>query len=65
MVPQCGYLKELREVIFDEPEKQSYSNVDTVERFKENFQLVDRSRLCYTVKLDNPSTQTLIQMTPL
>ncbi|QKG85965.1 SAM-dependent methyltransferase [Kroppenstedtia pulmonis] len=65
VVPQSGYLKELREVIFDKPEKQSYSNVDTVERFNENFQLVDRSRLCYTVTLDNPSIQSLVQMTPL
>jgi 23S rRNA (guanine745-N1)-methyltransferase len=65
VVPLSGYLKELREVIFDEPKKQSYSNVDTVERFNENFQLVDRSRLCYTVTLDNPSIQSLVQMTPL
>lgn len=65
VVPQSGYLKELREVIFEEPEKQSYSNVDTVERFNENFQFVDSSRLCYTVTLDNPSIQMLVQMTPL
>lgn len=65
VVPQSGYLKELREVIFDEPVKQSYSNVDTFERFNENFQLVDSSRLCYTVTLDNPAIQTLVQMTPL
>ncbi|MEI3607290.1 methyltransferase domain-containing protein [Pseudogracilibacillus sp. SE30717A] len=65
VVPQSGYLKELRAVIFGKPEKQSYSNVDTVERFNENFQLVDSSRLCYTVTLDNPSIQTLVQMTPL
>lgn len=65
VVPQSGYLKELREVIFDEPEKQSYSNVDTVERFNERFQVVDSSRLCYTVTLDKPSIQSLVQMTPL
>ncbi|MFD2211903.1 putative RNA methyltransferase [Virgibacillus halophilus] len=65
IVPQSGYLKELREVIFDEPEKQSYSNADIVKRFNENIQLVDRSSLCYTVELDNPGIQTLIQMTPL
>jgi 23S rRNA (guanine745-N1)-methyltransferase len=65
VVPQSGYLKELREVIFDQPEKQSYSNVDTVKRFNENFQVVDSSRLCYTVTLDKPSIQSLVQMTPL
>ncbi len=65
VVPQSGYLKELREVIFDESDKQSYSNVTTVERFNANFQLLDHSRLCYTVTLNNPSIQTLVQMTPL
>nr|WP_269135949.1 methyltransferase domain-containing protein [Sporosarcina cyprini] len=65
VVPQSGYLKEVREVIFDEPEKQSYSNAETVERFYRNFQLVERSRVCYTVELDNPAIQTLVHMTPL
>jgi 23S rRNA (guanine745-N1)-methyltransferase len=65
VVPQSGYLKELREVIFDEPEKQSYSNVDTVVRFNESFQVVDSSRLCYTVTLHKPSIQSLVLMTPL
>ncbi|MDQ0857850.1 hypothetical protein QFZ72_001329 [Bacillus sp. V2I10] len=58
-------MKELREVVFDEPEKQSYSNVDTVERYNENFQVVGSSRLCYTVTLNKLSIQSLIQMTPL
>jgi 23S rRNA (guanine745-N1)-methyltransferase len=65
VVPQSGYLKELREAIFEETEKQSYSNADTVERFNMNYQLVDRSRLCYTVTLYQSSIQTLVQMTPL
>lgn len=65
VVPGSEYLKELREIIFDGSEKQSYSNVDTVERFNENFQLIDSSRLCYTVTLDNLSMQSLVQMTPL
>ncbi|QQK78025.1 methyltransferase domain-containing protein [Salicibibacter cibarius] len=65
VVPQSGYLKELREVIFDEPEKHSYSNADTVKRFNKNFQLVDRSRLSYTVILGSRSIQSLVHMTPL
>ncbi|MGN4757786.1 hypothetical protein ACTFRK_18175 [Bacillus cereus group sp. MYBK227-2] len=65
VVPGSGYLKELREIIFDGSEKQSYSNVDTIERFNESFQLVDSSRLCYTITLDNLSMQSLVQMTPL
>ena len=31
IIPQSGYLKEWREVIFDELEEQSYSNIDTVD----------------------------------
>lgn len=65
VVPQSGYLKELREAMFNEPEKQSYSNIDTVERFNESFQVVDISRLCYNVTLDQSSIQSLIKMTPL
>lgn len=65
VVPQSGYLKELREIIFDEPKKHSYSNVDTVKLFKEKFQLIDSSRLRYTVIVDRPSIQSLVHMTPL
>lgn len=65
VIPQNGYLKELREVIFDQSEKQSYSNADTVERFNENFQMIDNTRICYTIPLDSLSIQSLVQMTPL
>lgn len=65
VVPQNGYLKELRDVFFDEPDKQSYSNLETVERFQETFPTVDRSRICYTVSLDQPSIHSLVRMTPL
>ncbi len=65
VVPQSGYLQELRETFFDEHEKQSYSNDDTVERFGDYFQVVDRSRLQYTVTLRQQSIQSLVQMTPL
>jgi len=65
VVPQSDYLKELREQLFDNPEKQNYSNVETVERFNESFQIVDRSRLSYTVDLNKSSIEWLIQMTPL
>lgn len=65
VVPQSSYLKELREIIFNQPEKQSYSNTDTVIRFNENFQMVDNSRVSYTVPLDKLSIQSLVEMTPL
>ena len=65
VVPQSGYLHELRESIFDNTEKQSYSNVDTVERFKESYQMVTQLRVCYAMELEKDMLGLLVQMTPL
>ncbi|MFJ7972685.1 putative RNA methyltransferase [Psychrobacillus sp. NPDC096389] len=65
VVPQTNYLKELREIVYAEPEKQAYSNADTVDLFKDNFQMVSTSRIQYTVRLDNPLIHALVRMTPL
>jgi 23S rRNA (guanine745-N1)-methyltransferase len=65
VVPQSGYLKELREHLYQETEKQNYSNLETVERFNENFQFVESFRLNYTTNLNKSSIEWLIQMTPL
>ncbi|MGC8230965.1 putative RNA methyltransferase [Pseudobacillus badius] len=65
IVPQSSYLKELREHLFHKPEKQNYSNLETVERFNESFQFVESSRLSYTMNLNKPSLECLVQMTPL
>ncbi len=65
VVPQSGYLIELREHLSLKPEKTSYSNKEIVERFTESFQLVDISRLSYKARLNKSSLQSLVQMTPL
>ncbi len=65
IAPQSGYLKELREHLFQKTEKQNYSNSETVERFNENFQFVESSRLSYTVNLNKSAIEWLVQMTPL
>jgi 23S rRNA (guanine745-N1)-methyltransferase len=65
VVPQSGYLKELREVLFDQSEKQSYSNVETVDLFNENLHSVNSLRIRYTMNLDNSLIHSLVQMTPL
>lgn len=65
VVPQSHYLKELREHLFQKPEKQNYSNAETVERFNESFRFVECSRLSYTMNLNKPLIQSLVQMTPL
>lgn len=65
VVPQSGYLKELREAFYENSEKQTYSNTETVEHFDDNFQLLKTSRVTYTVNLDIPTLHSLIKMTPL
>jgi 23S rRNA (guanine745-N1)-methyltransferase len=65
IVPQSGYLKELRKHLFTKPEKQNYSNVDTVEKFNESFQFVDSLRLSYTTRLNKSLIEWFVQMTPL
>jgi 23S rRNA (guanine745-N1)-methyltransferase len=65
IVPQSGYLKELREYLFHKPEKQNYSNAETVDRFNERFQFVDFLRLSYTLTLNKSLNLSLVQMTPL
>ncbi|WP_228485568.1 class I SAM-dependent methyltransferase [Thermaerobacillus caldiproteolyticus] len=63
VIPRSDYLKELREVFFDE--KQSYSNQKIVQRFNANFETVDMFRLCYSVSLNKSLIPPLIHMTPL
>lgn len=65
VVPGGSYLKELREAIYEEPERRSYSNQETVKLFKENFHHVGSSNIHYTMNLDHPSMQSLVRMTPL
>lgn len=65
VVPRSGYLKELRAAYFDESEKQSYSNAETVDRFNEKFELIDSTRVQYTNTLNKESIQSLVKMTPL
>lgn len=65
VVPRSGYLKELREAFFAEPEKQNYSNAETVARFREYFEIVASSRVFYRQTLDRSSIQSLVKMTPL
>jgi 23S rRNA (guanine745-N1)-methyltransferase len=65
VVPQSGYLMELREALFDDPNKQSYSNIDTVDHFNKHFTLVKQTRMQYTMNLKHPFIDALVQMTPL
>lgn len=54
-----------KEVFFDEPEKQFYSNQKIVRRFNASFETADKFRLCYSVSLNPSWIPPLIRMIPL
>ncbi|MBM4765417.1 putative RNA methyltransferase [Bacillus sp. B15-48] len=65
VVPRANYLKELREILFDQTDKQSYRNDETVNLFKENFHLIDKLTLNYQKQLSQSELMNLVQMSPL
>ncbi|WP_346428440.1 hypothetical protein [Brevibacillus halotolerans] len=65
VIPNKDYLKELREAFYKEPNRQEYSNNNTLALFKSHFQLVDVKRVRYCFALDQISIEALLQMTPL
>ncbi|RHW34948.1 methyltransferase domain-containing protein [Lysinibacillus yapensis] len=65
VVPQSGYLKEIRKQAFANSEKESYRNDGTVNRFKEHFANVKQERITYTVPLNTDLVPKLLEMTPL
>lgn len=65
VVPQSGYLKELRKQFYATSEKEDYSNSQTVERFKESFPHVDIFRVTTTKKISTELVPLLAHMTPM
>ncbi|MEK5186714.1 putative RNA methyltransferase [Solibacillus sp. FSL W7-1324] len=65
VVPQENYLKELRKQAFADSEKESYTNGQTVERFKASFANTEVKRITYTVPLEPYLVQNLLEMTPM
>ena len=65
VVPQENYLKELRKQAFADSEKESYTNAQTVERFKASFAHTEVKRITYTVPLEAHLVQNLLEMTPM
>jgi len=65
VVPESGYLKELREALHGASEAHSYSNQATLELFESHFQLIDRQRVHYKLALAGPLLEHLLRMTPL
>ncbi|WP_342540518.1 putative RNA methyltransferase [Heyndrickxia sp. FSL K6-6286] len=65
VVPRSNYLKELREALFDNTDKSSYKNDETVSLFNHHFHLVDVLNLSYIKKLTQTELINLVQMSPL
>lgn len=65
VVPQSGYLHQLRELFFADSDKESYSNDHTVERFKEQFTNVTTNRITQTVTITKELIPMLMHMTPM
>ncbi|MBE5394010.1 MULTISPECIES: putative RNA methyltransferase [Brevibacillus] len=65
VIPESGYLQELRAIFYEQSDKQLYANDNTVARFTEAFELVESERLKYSWKLEKALVEPLIRMTPL
>lgn len=65
VVPQSGYLKELRALYYSNSDKEEYSNDKTVERFKENFDDVVIERVKMTTEIPSDLVPLLMHMTPM
>ncbi|WP_244297136.1 putative RNA methyltransferase [Brevibacillus antibioticus] len=65
VIPEANYLRELREVLYQETPKTKYANHRTIDHFKTSFQLVGKERVQYQFRLDEGSLASLLQMTPL
>lgn len=65
VVPQEGYLQELRKQAFAQSEKEKYSNEQTVNRFKDYFLKVEVHRITYTKQMAQTLVPKLLEMTPL
>lgn len=65
VIPESNYLQELRQIFYEQTEKQFYSNDQTTELFKENLNLLDVQRLRYSVDMDGTLVEHLVNMTPL
>lgn len=65
VVPESGYLQELRQMFYARTDKEFYSNEKTVELFKNNLALLDIQHLRYTVTMDSTLIEHLLHMTPL
>lgn len=66
VVPASDYLKEIREVIYDDPKKHRYIQEENImQLFYQHFNNVKETRITYTKQLSPSEMEHLIKMTPL
>ncbi|WP_410771524.1 putative RNA methyltransferase [Fontibacillus sp. BL9] len=65
VIPESKYLQELRGIFYKQSDKTVYSNENTIELFKRNFDLADLQRVQYGVTMENNYIEQLVRMTPL
>lgn len=66
VVPQSGYLQELREAFYpNDVNKQTYSNEQVVNKFEQSFSAVTYKRLTYSFVIPEEKRASLLEMSPL
>ncbi|NLF44611.1 MAG: methyltransferase domain-containing protein [Syntrophomonadaceae bacterium] len=65
VVPGTNYLKELREIIYQDGKAAYYSNQEVISLFQHNLELLDMVKLNYTFTIDDELWPHFIKMTPL
>jgi hypothetical protein len=65
VIPDAGYLKELRHYIYRENDKNEYSNKDVQKNLEENMDVTDMIELEYTREVAAENIPALFDMTPL
>jgi 23S rRNA (guanine745-N1)-methyltransferase len=65
VVPGRDYLRELRELFYEETERQAYSNERVIKHFSQHFQPVGTRQIRYGKELSAHDLEHLIHMTPL
>ncbi len=65
VVPGQDYLKELRRVLFDQTERASYKNDETVALFNTHFRSVNIKSVKYKQQLSQTELKHLLEMSPL
>lgn len=63
VVPQSGYLQELRAIYH--PDGEAYSNEAVIQRFTEELKIDQRERITYTFEIPEENRLDLLEMSPL